>query len=106
MFLRIPQFCGLLLGHTRLDALLDVGFFQLVHEAGLRNSEVFRDLVQRGFVLPGDRDNITAKLGWVGLGHDDIFPVKTKLHRSGVNQTRGSPDCDAPKELQPPCVRV
>ncbi|WP_208859939.1 hypothetical protein, partial [Cryobacterium flavum] len=38
-----------------------------------------------------DRDNITAKLGWVGLGHDDIFPVKTKLHRSGVKQTEGSP---------------
>ncbi|WP_233204590.1 DNA/RNA non-specific endonuclease [Cryobacterium sp. Y62] len=40
----------------------------------------------------GDRDNITAKLGWVGLGHDDILPAKTNLHRSGVNQTRGSPN--------------
>jgi hypothetical protein len=42
-------------------------------------------------VLPGDRDNIAAELGWVGLGHDDIFPAKTNLHRSGVNQTGGSP---------------
>ena len=48
-------------------------------------------LIQRGFVLPGDRDNVAAELGWVGLGHDDIFPAKTNLHRSGVNQTGGNP---------------
>ena len=71
--------------------LLVVGFLQPVHQARLRNSEVFHDLVQRGFVLPGDRYNITPKLGWVGLGRDDIFPVKTNHHRSGVNQTGGSP---------------
>ncbi|WP_206750565.1 hypothetical protein, partial [Cryobacterium sp. TMT3-29-2] len=42
-------------------------------------------------------DNIAAELGRVGLGHDDIFPAKTNLHRSGVNQTGGSPESPPPK---------
>ncbi|MCU1447472.1 hypothetical protein, partial [Cryobacterium sp.] len=51
--------------------------------------------------LPGDRDNIAAELGWVGLGHDDIFPAKTNLHRSGVNQTGGSPNHLFVKDFRP-----
>ncbi|MET4705896.1 hypothetical protein, partial [Frigoribacterium sp. UYMn621] len=31
------------------------------------------------------------ELEWVGLGHGDILPAETNLHRSGVNQTGGSP---------------
>ena len=57
----------------------------------LRDAEVFRDLIQRGFVLTSDRDDVAAELGWVGLGHSDILPAETNLHRSGVNQTGASP---------------
>ena len=63
----------------------------------LRDAEVFRDLIQRGFVLTSDRDDVAAELGWVGLGHGhghghgDILPAETNLHRSGVNQTGASP---------------
>ena len=29
--------------------------------------------------------DIAPELGWVGLGHADILPAETNLHRSGVN---------------------
>ena len=71
----------------------------------LRDSEVLRDLGQRGFMLASDRDDIASKLGWVGLGHGDILPAETNLHRSGVNQTGGSPNLRFPR-LYPVAIAV
>ena len=42
-------------------------------------------------MLTSDRDDVAAELGWVGLGHGDILPAETNLHRSRVNQTGAAP---------------
>ena len=66
-------------------------FFNKPARHDSQDSEVLCDLAQRRFVLASDRDDIASELERVRLGHGDILAAKTNLQRSGVNQTRGSP---------------
>ena len=56
-------------------------FFNQFARHDLQDSEVLCDLIQRGFVLASDRDDIATELGRVGLGHGDMLPAETNPHR-------------------------
>ena len=90
-FPHLPQFGRLLLCDAGRHPSSTSAFFNRFPKYDLRDAEVFRDLIQRGFVLTSDRDDVAAELGWVGLGHGDILPAETNLHRSRVNQTGAAP---------------
>jgi hypothetical protein len=53
---------GLLAGHTRTLAVLDIGGAQPVGQTRLGDPKVFGDLRQRRFALTGDRDHIVPEL--------------------------------------------
>ncbi len=97
-----------LLSHTGLHTFFDVGFPQPVRQAGLGDSEAPRDLIQRDFVLPGDRDDIPAELGWVGRGHvehppseDESSQVRSPSHQN-PQQSLVQPDERAVTYRTPP----
>jgi hypothetical protein len=74
----LPQLGGFLLGDAGTDDVLDVGFLQPVMQSGFGNPEFLGDLRQRGFMLPSDRNDISAELGGVRLGHRNILPARTE----------------------------
>ena len=67
------------LSDTRLAALFDVGQLQPPLQAGRGDTEVLRDLRNRGIALTGDRDHIAAELLGERFRHDDILSARTAV---------------------------
>jgi hypothetical protein len=57
-------------------------FFSLFARHDLRDTEIFCDLFQWGFVLASNSDNIAAKLGWGGPRHGE--PDRAVAERRGL----------------------
>lgn len=71
--LQLPNLIQLRPGLTRRDAVLGLGLAHPVLNAGLRDSEVLRDLRERRIAPPGDRDYVVSEL--LGMGPFTTIPA-------------------------------
>ena len=90
--LQIPDLGGLGLGDAGANAVLDVGDLQPAVQAGLRDAEVPGDLGQRSLLAAGHGNDVAAELRGERCRHGDRPSREVHPHRSGVNQTLGSPN--------------